>query len=187
MIKTILYFVVSWLCCFIGSALAQTSIYCPQNHGYASVGMSEKEVLVACGQPTKKQKSQAPLMQKIPMMQLIYNNQGTSKAFYGVWSLPVGVSGGASLEVDVINNQVYAVNIGGESSKAFSVCGGAAIVRGDPVSKVYSACGNPSSINNTYVSVPVSNSVFPEIWIYEAPYQNSIRLTFLGGKLESIN
>jgi hypothetical protein len=184
-------FITQMMLCILvtmGHALAgESSVYCPQNHGYVSLGMTQDEVMSICGTPTQKQKSNAPLMQKLPMTQLMYNNEGTPKAFYGVWSLSVGVTTGANLEVDIVNNKVYAVILGGESSKAFSICGGKAIVKGDPVSKVYAACGNPSAINDSYVTTAVTETAFPEIWLYEMAYQKSIRLTFLKGKLESID
>lgn len=180
-----------WLglgCFFYGVwAMASTSVYCPANHGYVSVGMSTQAVLAACGNPTSKERSRVPFTQKIAMLQLVYNNQGTAKAFYGVWSIPVGITAGSTLTIDVVENKVHAVTLNGGSNKAFSICGGVPILVGDPVSKVYGACGNPSLINNTYITKQVGPVDYPEIWTYLAPYQPAIRLTFVKGKLESID
>lgn len=168
------------------SLWAAQTIYCPANHTYISVGMTQADVIDACGQPTSKKTSDEPLTKKIPVLQLIYNNVGTQKAFYGVWVLPVGVEQGLRIEVDVIDNKVHAVRVNGEDKPAFSICGGAPIVEGDPVSKVYAACGNPSTINDTYITQVVSWTEKPEEWVYNFPYQASMRLIFINGKLASI-
>lgn len=166
---------------------AVPNIYCPVNHAYISIGMTKEQVIAACGEPKRKEKSQASYKKKIPMIQLMYNSRGSQKAFYGVWSLSVGVTTGSGLEVDIVDNKVYSVQVNGEQSKAFSICKGIPIVKGDPVSKVYNACGNPSTLNNTYIEKVVSDSSYPETWYYIFPYQDSIRITFVDDKLIGIN
>jgi hypothetical protein len=169
------------------SLLADQSYYCPQNHGYISTGMTTEQVIAACGQPLSQQDSNQPILQKIPVQQLIYNNQGTSNAFYGVWNIPTG-SGGAQLEVDVVNNQVKLIKVNSSSTNAFSICKGAQIEVGDPVGKVYGSCGSPSVVNNTYINQIVPTAHKPQIWIYlPGEYQPPISLTFVDGKLQSIN
>ncbi|KTD23738.1 Protein of uncharacterised function (DUF2845) [Legionella lansingensis] len=169
-------------------AFAVQSMYCPQGHGYINVGMTPAQVLSACGQPLNKQKSNTPFMQKVPVLQLMYNNQGSQSAFYGVWSLPVGTNSGAQLEVDIVDNKVSAVRINGASSNAFSLCGGSMIQVGDPVGKVYGACGNPSVVNNTFINQPVQSNQKPEIWTYQVDqFQTPFSLTFVNGKLQSID
>lgn len=165
---------------------AAQSVYCPANHAYISVGMTQDQVVAACGQPTSKEESNVPLTRKIPVMQLIYNNQGTAQAFYGVWTIPTGVTGGVTLEVDVVNNRVRSVRVNGNGSSAFSICKGVGIVEGDPVSKVYSACGSPSAVNDTFISEVVSWTDKPQIWMYNSDYQGSMRLTFVKGHLANI-
>lgn len=173
---------------FSCQVLATQSMYCPQNHGYINLGMTPEQVVAACGQPLSKQQSKTPLMQKVPVTQLMYNNQGSPHAFYGVWSLPVGTNSGAQLEVDIINNKVTAVRMNGGNTNAFSICGGTMIQVGDPVGSVYGACGNPSIVNNTYINQPVQSNQYPEIWIYQTDqYQTPFNLTFVNGKLQSIN
>ena len=81
------------------------SYYCPQNHGYINIGMTPDQVISACGQPLSQQESNQPILQKIPVQQLIYNHQGTETAFYGVWNIPTG-SGGTQLQVDIVNNRL---------------------------------------------------------------------------------
>lgn len=169
------------------SLFADNAYYCPQNHAYINIGMTMDEVIAACGQPTSKENSAKPLTQKIPVQQLIYNNQGTNTAFYGVWNIPIG-SGGAQMEVDVVNNQIKGVRVNGADVNASSLCGGNGFQMDDPVSKVYFACGSPDIVNNTYVNQIIPTTTKPQVWIYSlGPYQSAISLTFVDGKLQSIN
>lgn len=166
---------------------ASNSYYCPQNSQYIHVGMTQDQVISACGQPVGRQESNQSATQKVEEQQLIYNNVGTSTGFYGVWNIPTG-NGGALLQINVINQKVNSVSINGSSSNSFSICGGTSIDTGDPVGKVYSACGNPSSVNNTYIRVPIPNATKPVVWFYQpGEYQPPISLTFVNGKLQSIN
>lgn len=181
------------------SATAAQQIYCPQHAGYISIGMSAQQVIANCGEPVSKEKSNTPIMQQVPIQQLIYNNQGAPKAFYGVWALPGGNStqglqpfggnsGGSRLEVDVMDEKVTAVRINGSSSNAFSICNGTSIQIGDPASKVSFACGSPSLVNNSFVNKPIVSTQKPEVWVYQmGQYQSPISLTFIDGKLQSIN
>lgn len=163
------------------------SLYCPQKQGYIDVGMTTDQVIAACGQPISQQVSNQPVLQKIPIQQLVYNNQGSSTAFYGTWNLPTG-SGGAQLEVDVQDNKVKAIKLNGSDSNAFSICGGTSIQVGDPVGKVYGSCGNPSVVNNSYINQMVPGGQKPVIWIYQpGQYEQPVTLTFVNGKLQSIN
>ena len=169
------------------SLLADQSLYCPQNHGYINIGMTTSEVISACGQPLSKQDSNQPILQKIPVQQLIYNNQGTSTAFYGVWNVPTG-SGGTALQVDVVNNRIKSIQVNGADSNAFSICNGANIQVGDQIGKVYGSCGSPSVVNNTYINQIVPTANKPQVWIYEpGQYQPPVSLTFVDGKLQSIS
>lgn len=166
--------------------MAADSYYCPQNHAYINIGMTTDQVISACGEPVSKQNSNQPLLQKIPVQQLMYNNMGTSSAFYGVWNVPTG-SGGVQLQVDVVNNLVKGVRINGGDSNAFSVCSGANIQVGDPVSKVYNSCGSPDVVNNTFINQVVPTETKPQVWVYQpGQFQPSISLTFVDGKLQSI-
>lgn len=168
-------------------ASADDNYYCSQNSAWISVGMDQTQVLAACGTPLSKQTSQLPATQKVPVQQLIYNNMGTSSAFYGVWNIPTG-SGGVQLEVDVSNNKVVAVRINGSGTNAFSVCQGANIAVGDPSFKVYNSCGSPTIVNNTFINQMVPGAPKPEIWMYQASqYQSPVSLTFVNGKLQSID
>lgn len=170
------------------------SVYCPQKAGYIHVGMTEEQVISACGQPLSKQQSNMPLMRKVPVQQLIYTSvnsssvyPGLNSAFYTQWSLASGVSG-VTLEVDVVNNKVSAVSLNGANTNAMSICGGTSIQVGDNVNQVYNACGNPSAVNNTFSKQFIQSNNKPEVWIYQVnPYQPPISLTFLNGKLQSID
>lgn len=175
------------LSCISFGLWADDSYFCPQKHAYIKVGMTTDEVIAACGQPVSQQESNQPMLQKIPVQQLIYNNKGTQTAFYGVWNIPTG-SGGTGLEVDIVNNKIKAIRVGGSSNNAFSICQGIQLQIGDPVGKVYGACGGPALVNNTFINQVVPTQKKPQVWIYEpSQYQPTVSLTFVNGKLQSIN
>lgn len=169
------------------SLWADDAFFCPQNHGYIKIGMSPQEVMAACGQPVAKEESNKPVLQKIPVTQLMFNNKGTDSAFYGVWNIPTG-SGGTSLQVDIVDKKVKSVKVNNQDSNAFSICQGTSIQVGDPVGKVYNNCGSPTLVNSTFINQVVPTAKKPEVWIYElSPYQPPVSLTFVNGKLQSIN
>lgn len=179
---------------------APQSVYCPQKSGYINLGMTPDQVIAACGQPLSQQQSNQPAMEKVPVQQVFFNNQGQSTAFYGVWAIPGGSGNygsyqpsansggnGVQLQVDISNNQVRAVKLNGSDTNAFSICGGANINVGDPASKVYSACGTPTLVNTTYINVPIQSAQKPQVWIYPmGQYQQPMTLTFVNGHLQSI-
>lgn len=163
------------------------SLYCPQNHAYISVGMTPDQVIAACGQPVSQQDSNQPVMQKIPVQQLIYNNMGTSSAFYGVWNVPTG-SSGSRLEISIVDKKVKNIKLNSSDSNAVSICSGNSVQIGDPVEKVYYSCGSPSLTNNTYINEIVPTAQKPQVWIYQFDqFQPSVTLTFVDGRLKSIN
>lgn len=163
------------------------SLYCPQNHAYINVGMTQDEVIAACGQPLSQQDSNQPVIRRIPVQQFIYNNKGADTAFYGVWNIPTG-NGGAQLEVNIADKKVRSIRLNSSDSNAVSICGGNSIQVGDPVEKVYYSCGSPSVTNNTYVNEVVPTAEKPKVWIYQpGEYQPTVTLTFVNGKLQSIN
>lgn len=169
------------------SLFADPAFYCPQNHGYINIGMTPEQVIAACGQPISKQDSNQPVFQKVPVQQLIFNNEGTETAFYGVWEIQTG-SGGARMEVDIVDQQVKGIKLNGNGSNSVSICGGSGIQIGDPVGKVYGLCGSPSLVNNTYINQIVPSTQKPQVWIYQpGQYQPPVTLTFVNGKLQSIN
>lgn len=169
------------------SLFADQSLYCPQNHAFINVGMTMDQVIAACGQPASQQESNQPVTQKIPVQQLIYNNKGASTAFYGVWNLPTG-SGGAQLEIDIVNKKVKNIRLNSSDSNAASICGGNSIQIGDPIEKVYYSCGSPSVTNNSFINEIVPTAQKPQVWIYQpGQYQPAVTLTFVDGRLQSIN
>lgn len=178
----------------LSAAMAQSSVYCPQNAGYINPGMTEDQVISACGQPLSKGSPNAPITQKIPVQQLIYTNlnqggiyPGQDAAFYTQWSLPSGTSG-INLSIQVTNGKVSGVSINGASTNAASICQGISIQNGDPINKVYSACGTPSMVNNTFINQLIPPDSKPAVWIYQLnQYQSPISLTFVDGKLQSID
>lgn len=170
------------------TAFAVDSLYCPQNHAYIHIGMTTNQVIAACGQPLTSQDSNQAFTVKIPVQQLVYNNKGTETPFvlYN-YSLTAG-SGGARLEFDLINNVVRAIRLNGSDNNAASICEGTPIQIGDPIGKVYGSCGSPSIVNNTFMNQIVPTAQKPKVWIYQpGQYQPTVSLTFVDGKLQSIN
>ena len=171
----------------VASTSYAQSLYCPKNTQYIKLGMTEQQVISACGNPLTKQKSKSMATQKVPVTQYIYNAAGAQKAFYGEWQVSTG-QGGTQVIVNVINNKVSSISMAGNSSNAFSLCGGASISVGDPVYKLTSACGSASAINNTYINQPTGQTNKSEVWTYQInQYQPAVRLTFVNGKLQSID
>jgi len=174
------------------SALAQ-QVYCPQHAKYIDLGMTQEEVIAACGQPLSKQTTDTPPMEKVPVKQLIYTAldtgsvyPGLNAAFYTAWSLPSGTSG-IQAQVDIINNKVAGFSINGSSTNAMNLCNGISIQEGDSINKVYSACGTPTMVNDSYVNKIIPSETNPELWIYQLnQYQTPMSLTFVDGKLKSI-
>ncbi|MBA2650825.1 MAG: DUF2845 domain-containing protein [Tatlockia sp.] len=174
---------------FTFNAIAsQQSYYCPQNHKYINLGMSTDQVGDACGVPISKQETNRPVMQKVPVQELTFNAIGAQKVFYGVYAIPTGTDSGAKLQVNIVDNKVKSIVINGSGTNAFSICGGISIQAGDPASKVYGACGNPSVVNNSFINQPLLSNAKTQVWIYQpTDYQPPITLTFVNGKLQSID
>ena len=190
-------------------AMAQDTAYCPQHSQYISLGMTVDEVIAACGMPNNKLELDGPITKRVPVTQLVYNNQGGQSspyagewqnpkysynnydphsAFYGVWTVDTGFGAGARVEIDVADNKVLGIKLNGDSTNALSTCGSVSITQGDPASKVYSACGNPSFVNNTYVDMPILSATNPQIWTYQiGQFQPILKLTIVDGKLQAIN
>ncbi len=175
------------------TAFPADSFYCPQKQGYVRIGMTDSQVMDTCGPPQMKHDAgNATIIQKVPVTQLIYTtlNQGAVypglTSYYQMWSLPSG-SAGTSLHVNVIDNKVTGITMNGSGTNAMSVCGGYSVQVGDDVNKVYSACGSPSLVNHTFINQPLTKKQQPEVWIYQVnEYQPAISLTFINGKLQSI-
>lgn len=180
------------------SALGDTYLYCSENHGYVKLGMTESEVIAACGQPIKKTEAGNQVVQKVPVTQLIYTTPnldtfapsddwaGVSN-IYKQWSLPSGTHQ-VRLEINIMNNKISSILINGETTNAQSICEGGSFEIGDNESAVYQACGSPSIVNNTYVNRPVPSNEKPEVWVYQNDqYQQPISLTIINGKLQSID
>jgi len=175
---------------------ADGSLFCPKHYGYIQPGMTKNEVIAACGEPVSKQESNRPITEKVPMLQMFYNNMGTPQVqpspvtpnsiYHGLYTNPISISG-AQLQIEIVDNKVYNVLLNGSDTNAFSICSGTYIEKGDPVGKVYGACGSPELTNKTYVDAIIPSNKKPEIWIYQLDqYQPSVRMTFVDGKLHAI-
>ncbi len=174
---------------------AGNSLYCPSNHAYINSGMTQEQVIAACGQPSSVQTTGQPVMQQVPMVQLVYStlNQGPPMNFYPglspvykMFSLPSG-SVGINIQVNLVNNHVTSITVNNAETNATNVCSGGSFQLGDAINNVYNACGNPSMVNNTYINQPVPKTQKPQVWYYDFQYQPSVTLTFVNGLLQSIN
>lgn len=186
---------------FLASVYSATfgasTLFCPQHYGNIALGMTQAQVISACGEPLKKQESNKPVMRRVPMQQMTFNNAGTPKAtnyvpvssnalYYGLWNNPVAISG-AQLKVDVVDNKIYGIQLNSTDGNSFSICGGLQVTVGDPIGKLYGACGAPLLTNNTFIEQVVETDKPPEVWIYSmGQYQPPVSLTFVNGKLQSI-
>ncbi len=182
----------------LGSILSCTvnaaqSFYCPQKHAYINVGMTMGEVTSACGDPAYKRRTNNPVVQKIPVTQLMYTTLNPGSVYpgwttvYNQWSLPSG-STGTSVQVDIINNKITGIKINGSNTNAMTICSGVPVQIGDDSNSVYSACGTPSMVNQSYINKSVPESSQPEVWVYQLDqYQAPISLTFVNGALQSID
>lgn len=175
------------------SSAAQT--YCPEGHSYIQVGMTENQVLAACGQPTSRSKSNQAPTQRVPMKQLIYSSTIPSQPYPGItsdvlnpWSMPSGIHNTYNIQFNIVNNKVKSVQMNGSGTNAMSGCDSGTVQVGDTEDQVYAACGTPTQTNLSYINQPIAGNTKTEIWIYQLDqYQPAIRLTFVNGSLESID
>ncbi len=170
----------------------QEPFYCPQNHGYIRIGMTEAQVLSLCGTPSSKAKSKNTAVEQIPVTQLVYSTLNPDPVYrgygliYNTWSLPIGSSGN-TLEVDVMDNKISSIRFNGSDTNASSVCGNRSFAVGDLADKVFSACGSPSMTNKTFINRSVSSKSKPEVWTYATDkYQRTFKLIFMDGRLKAI-
>ncbi|MCP0914107.1 MULTISPECIES: DUF2845 domain-containing protein [Legionella] len=173
-------------------ACAVQSLYCPQNQGYINVGMTEAEVIAACGEPLSKEESNRPVTQKVPVKQLIYSTVNKGSIYpsldpiYNQWSLPSGTN--INLEVDIINDKISEIRLNGSDTNAMTVCDGINVNVGDNESAVYNACGSPDMVNNTFINQPIPSNEPPHVWVYQVDqFQQPFTLTFVNGQLQSID
>ena len=170
----------------------QAPFYCPKNHGYIRIGMSESEVLKLCGTPTSKTESKNAAVEQIPVTQLVYSNLNKDpvyrgyKLIYNTWSLPIG-STENTLEIDIIDGKISSIRLNGSDTNASSICGNRSFAVGDLADTVFSACGSPSLTNKTFINRSVQGKSKPVTWTYsDNPYQPTFKLIFMDGKLEAI-
>ena len=170
---------------FSGSVSAE-SYYCGKNSMFISPGMSQAQVIQACGEPQSKQKRNQQGSQQRPVTQMQFSIASQKKAgAYGAF--PISVGRRSTLDVTVANGKIVSLSLAGQSSQSISVCGSANIYVGGP-SSALSACGSPNMTNKTFVNVSTGQSEKVEMWtIKPDQYTPGISLTFVNGVLKSIN
>lgn len=179
---------------FTAPIQAADAFYCPQHAAYINVGMSTDQVRSACGDPDARQTGGDVVTRQVPCTQLIYStlNQGPASyeqgltPLYNMWNIPSG-SQGVNLQVNIIDGRVSGITLNQQSTNGLSTCVGGTFQIGDDMSKVFTACGSPNIVNKTYINQPVPSELNPEIWVYHLLYQPDVSLTFVSGKLQSIN
>ena len=179
----------------VNPAFAAQSIYCPEGHAYIQVGMTEDDVINACGQPRVQSAPSKPYTRKIPMTQLIYTSTIPNQPYLGIkeavleqWSLPTGINNLYSIQFDIMEHKVKSIHVNGSETKGMNMCSANSVQVGDDESAVYAACGDPSTTNTTYVESTLPGSHKTEAWTYQIDqYQPPIHLTFVNGVLESID
>ena len=176
------------------SVHAADSYYCPQNHQYINVGMTQDEVLAACGAPSSKRTGANTVTQQVPVQQYIYTNLNKGAVnympgitpLYQMWSLPSG-SQGVTLQVNVVNGKVASIILNQQSTNGLSACSGGSFQIGDDAAQVLNACGSPTMVNDSYTTQMVPKEQDPETWVYDnMPYQPGVTLTFVNGTLQYI-
>ena len=86
---------ISMAACVFTTQAAQ-SIYCPAHHMYINTGMSQMQVVNACGQPNYKRQKHEPVVEKIPMAQLMYTGLNAKSMYQGLdpvyqaFNMPMG-------------------------------------------------------------------------------------------------
>lgn len=177
------------------AAWSDNSFYCPTQHGFIHPGMTRDEVIQACGQPTHIEQSKQPLVQEIPVTELIYTNLNQGAPYpglnntYQMWSITSGTTQ-VHMQINIIHDQIHSIQVNGSHDNATNVCGGTPLQIGDSADSVYSACGSPSMVNQTYIKEPIKTEhhAYPELWTYQvSPYDPPFHLTFLNNILQSIS
>ena len=189
--------IIFFLCVFfiISPSFAEDMMYCSENQAYIKLGMTEQQVISACGQPLSKHKGAGQVTRRVPVKQLIYtwlnsniaNQGGGIKNIYTTYSLPQAPTS-LTLHVDIMNGKISNIRTSGTSPNQMTLCDASSFKIGDDASAVTQACGEPSSVNETFVNQPIPSSEKPEIWVYKpGQYQQPFSLTIVNGKLESIH
>lgn len=180
----------------LAMAVSEETLYCPAHQGYIKTGMTQDEVVAACGKPVSTDSANVPVMQRVPMTQLTYQSVNTVNTvqghvdLYNLWSLPVAGKSTipGTIAFDVINDHISAIHVNGSDTNVQSLCGGVYVQIGQPVSVAYQNCGNPTMVNQTFVTQQVPSNDDPVVWVYQFDkYQAPLSLTFIKGKLQSIH
>lgn len=178
----------------LASIASADPFYCPQNSQYINIGMSQSDVIQACGEPQNVKKSKKSAVKKVPVSQLTFNVSTQSIGLTAGTRTP-GIQSGAfyansgplsTLVVTVSEDKITNISLNGASTQSASICGGSFAV-GDPGSNAIASCGDPTAVNNTYKNVNTDKIDEVETWSYSpGNYQPSFQLTFVDGALSAI-
>lgn len=157
--------------------------------------MTGDQVVQACGQPQKVDKSKQKATTKVPITLMTFNvatsttSLGSGVYQRGLQSSQVVLNTGPLTPVTVTSkdNKIVGISMSGQSVQSLSICGYAFAVGDSPDSAV-SSCGQPNSVNNTYQLVDTDQTQLIETWSYQpGNYQRPFQLIFTDGVLSQIN
>lgn len=167
-------------------AFADNSVYCPHNSQTIQIGMTQAQVLNACGKPKAQQESQQYGTKKVPVTQWYYKF-GSYPSGRGTYQFRAGTNDATSLIISFQNGKVQSISLEGKEMPAATVCS-QPINQGDTMAAVNYACGSPAFTNQTYTEISTGQSVKASTWVYQFdPYQPAVTLTFSNGILQSIS
>lgn len=180
---------VSCLLAFPITAMAG-DVYCPGGGGYIKVGMTQSQVIAACGQPSYKSKpTLVPNTRNVKVQQLIYDI-GAGTAGRGNFQFEISPGGKTiNLMVSIVANKVKSISLNNSTVNGATICPNGPFKVGDNVQQVLNACGQPISQNTSFEPIPQgTEAVKQEQWtIKTSDYGNTYKLTFKNGILESIS
>ncbi|NKB46595.1 MAG: DUF2845 domain-containing protein [Legionellales bacterium] len=167
------------------------TFYCPTGGQYANKGMSEAQVIAACGEPDAKQLLDEPAMQQEKVEEIIYALPIENLYEYNRIMNPKRGGGGyIPISFTILKNKVVSIEVDDDEVESTSLCQrrGVQVKIGDTRRRVISLCGNPSFTNKTTRSIPLGDGNVPvSIWTYDfGPYQPKAYMRFIGEKLDSI-
>lgn len=183
----------------LGLGLIHTALadpfYCTQNNQYINVGMTIPEVLQACGKPQEVKTSKKMGTTRIMMTQMVFTIATNITRVYsgtvtpGIQSGAFNVNTGptATAVVNVVDGKIKSISLNGTNTESISLCGGSPFGVGDDAQLSVDSCGDPSSINDTYMTVSTGQPVQIESWKYQPDnYQPPFTLIFADGVLNKI-
>jgi hypothetical protein len=178
---------------------AQTeSFYCPKGQ-YVNKGMSEEQVVAACGEPVTKELLDEPAMKQEQVEELIYTLPADFLQEFNRILEPPRAGGHVTVVFTIMDGKVSSIEVDDKEFSSTGICGKrkvtdvrtvgvATISIGDSRRKVFTRCDRPSFVNKATRPVPLGDGNVPvSIWTYDfGPYQPKVYMRFIDEKLDSV-